>query len=205
VSGDPQVAQGDAELRAAAARAGLLEIPTNGHRAHASGPTAADLTDDALALEFARKHGPELRYVHEWGARGWLRWDGARWGAERTLAVYDLARAMLRELSASAASDRLTIKLESAATVHAIVQLARVDRRLARVTEDFDRGPWFLNCPSGTVDLRTGVIRAHDRADGLTKVTPVSPAEGPAPRWRACLETWTQGDAELEGFLQATA
>jgi putative DNA primase/helicase len=199
MSRDPSTAELEAQLRAAAAAAGFLEAPTNGHRTHAAGPTAADLTEDALALEFCRQHSQDLRYVHEWGARGWLRWDGARWDHERTLAVYDLARAMLREFSAS---DRLTVKLESAATVSAIVQLARVDRRFARVTEDFDQDAWLLNTPAGTVELQSGELRAHRRTDGLTKVTPVSPVAGEAPLWRACLHTWTQADAELEAFLQ---
>jgi len=40
-----------------------------------------DLTDDALALEFTRRHRDDLRYVHEWGR--WLRWDSTRWAQER--------------------------------------------------------------------------------------------------------------------------
>jgi putative DNA primase/helicase len=177
-----------------------IKASTNWHPA--PGSSAADLTEDALALEFVRLHDQDLRYVHEWGARGWLRWDGARWDHERTLAVYDLARTLLRELSPSASSDKLAAKLESAATVNAIVQLARVDRRFARVTEDFDQDAWLLNTPTGTVELRSGEVRAHRRTDGLTKVTPVAPVIGEAPLWRACLRTWTQEDAELEAFLQ---
>ena len=39
---------------------------------------------------------------------------------------------------------------------------------------DFDADPWLLNCANGTVDLRTGELRAHDRADLLTCLSPVS-------------------------------
>src|SRR5262249_36443675 len=163
-------------------------------------PTASDLTEDALALEFTRRHADELRYIHEWGR--WFRWDGTRWAPERTLAVYDLARALTRTLSATTPNPRLAARVESAATVNAIVTLARVDRAHARVTEDFDADPWLLNTPAGTMDLRSGGIRPHRRADGITKVTLVAPGDADAPLWRACLRTWTQGDGELEAFLQ---
>src|SRR5262245_53469517 len=132
---------------------------------------AIDLTEDALALEFTRRHRDELLYVHEWGR--WLRWDGARWAHERTLAVYDLARALTRALSATTANGRRGAKIVSAATVHAIVTLARADRTHARATEDFDANPWLLNTPDGTIDLQSGESRPHRRADGMTKVTPI--------------------------------
>jgi putative DNA primase/helicase len=174
---------------------------TNGHGgAGLPEPTAGDLTEDALALEFTRRHREELRYVHEAG--WWLHWDDTRWARERTLAVFDLARRLLREFAAMSANPRLVTKLETAATVAAIVTLARVDRQHARLMEDFDADPWALNTPAGTVDLRSGEMRPHRRADGLTKVTPVAPRHAEAPRWRACLRKWTQGDTELEAFLQ---
>jgi putative DNA primase/helicase len=155
------------------------------------------LTEDALAIEFTRRHRDDLLYVHEWGK--WLRWDGQRWAPERTLAVYDLARRLVRDLDAE---PKLAARIESAATVNAIVSLARSDRAHARVTEQFDRDPWSLNTPAGTIDLRTGAVRPHARLDGLTKITPVAPSAFTAPLWQACLETWTRGDAELIAFLQ---
>ncbi len=158
------------------------------------------ITEDVLALEFTRRHRDELRYVHEWGK--WLRWDGRRWADERTLAVFDLARDITRDAVTGAKDARLMARIESAATVAAIVTLARADRAHARVGEDFDSDVWMLNTPSGTVDLRTGHIRPHRREDAITKVTPVSPLDAEASLWRCCLETWTEGNVELQAFLQ---
>jgi putative DNA primase/helicase len=157
-------------------------------------------TEDALALEFTRRHRDELRHVHEWGGR-WLRWDARRWALERTLAVYDLARKLVRDVAANA-PERQATRAESAATVHAIVSLARSDRAHARVSEDFDADPWLLNTPAGTVDLRAGTMRPHRRADGITKITPIGPSDAPARLWLECLKTWTGGDGDLEAFLQ---
>lgn len=159
-----------------------------------------ELTEDALASEFTRRHADDLRYVAEWVR--WLRWDGRRWASERTLAVYDLARKLVREVGADIEKAKLRARIKSAATINAIVSLARVDRAHARVTEDFDADPWLLNTPASTIDLRTGAMRPHRRQDGLTKITPIAPTDAPAPLWSACLETWAGGDEELTAFLQ---
>jgi putative DNA primase/helicase len=82
----------------------------------------------------------------------------------------------------------LAAKIESAATVIAIVSLARADRRHAHLAAHFDRDPWLLNTPAGTVDLRTGALRPHQRADGFTKVTAVAQKAGTPTRWLECLE-----------------
>lgn len=161
-------------------------------------PTA--FSEDALAAEFTADHRDDLLYVHEWGR--WLRWDGTRWAPERTLAVYDLARSRARSTASAAADARIRARISNAATVAGIVRLARADRAHARVTEDFDRDPWLLNTPSGTVDLRTGTMRAHHRGDLITQSTPVSPVDAEPVLWLACLRTWTRGDADLEGFLR---
>jgi putative DNA primase/helicase len=151
----------------------------------------SDLTEDALALMFTSRHA-DLLYCHEWGK--WLRWMDGRWANERTLAVFDLARALTREVSAPIRDQKLAARIRNAATVAAIVSLARADRAHARVPEDFDADAWTLNTPTGTVDLRTGTMRPHNSADLITKVTPVAPAEGESPLWKACLQTWTGGD-----------
>lgn len=146
-------------------------------------------TDDDLALAFTEEHKEDMLYVHLWGR--WLRWDDTRWREENTLAVYDLARGLMRRLGIG----------RDARTINAVVGLARSDRAHARLPEDFDRDPTLLNTPAGSVDLRTGELRPHSRNDLVTKVTPVSP-DGDCPLWRECLRTWTGENQELENFLQ---
>jgi putative DNA primase/helicase len=195
--------------RARAVRFQLAVLLANGHHA-ANGNGGADdsalatdpgeLTEDALASEFTRRHQDALRYVNEWGK--WLRWDGQRWAPERTLAVYDLARQITRDVTAKVVNQKIAARIQAAATVNAIVSLARCDRAHARVSEDFDADPWLLNTPAGTIDLRTGEMHGHRRQDGITKITTVAPNDGLAPHWGACLATWTNKDAELIAFLQ---
>jgi len=158
----------------------------------------AEYADDALALRFTARHEHDLRFVNLWGR--WLLWDGRRWQIDETLRGFDLSRAVAREASAEIierkGSAKLALAVASAKTVAAIERLARADRRHASRTEDWDADPWLLNTPGGTVDLRTGLMRPHDRADLITKMTAVAP-DGDCPLWLAFLDRAFNGDAEL--------
>lgn len=81
--------------------------------------------------------------------------------------------------------------------------MARADAAHAVTQEAWDRDPWLLGCPEMTVDLRSGIGRAPDPANGITKRTAVAPAaRADCPRWLAFLEEATGGDAEMIRFLQ---
>ena len=43
---------------------------------------------------------------------------------------------------------------------------------------DLDADPWLLNCENGTIDLKTGRLLPHDRAQRLTQVCAASYTPG---------------------------
>ena len=93
-----------------------------------------------------------------------------------------------------------------AAFAAAVERFAAADPVFARHSGDFDRDPWLLATPGGTVDLRTGAMRPADPGDMLTRCTAVTPAErADCPRWLRFLNDATQGDAELIAYLQRFA
>ena len=159
--------------------------------------------DEGLALRFTNAYLNDLRFVNLWGR--WLRWDGCRWLADNTLEAFDMSRAVVRETSAEILAKGLPIKFASAVasakTVAAIERLARADRRHATRTEDWDADPWLVNTPHGTVELRTGDLRAHDRADLITKITAASPGGG-CPLWLEFLDRVFRGDKDLISFAK---
>src|SRR3954470_14800580 len=60
----------------------------------------------------------------------------------------------------------------------------------------------------GTVDLRTGELRAHGREDRITKQSAVTPApvlHDDHPLWTKFLNEATKGDQELQRFLKQMA
>jgi putative DNA primase/helicase len=166
---------------------------------HAGEAETIGFSEDELALEFTRQHGDSLLYVHKW--RRWHPWDGTRWREDETLRVFDIARRICRRTAEFAETEHARKTLRAAKTRAAVVSLAMDDRTHARVPEDFDRDPWLLNTPGGTVDLRSGELREHRRSDMITRCTTVTPG-GKCELWLAALERWTAGDYDLKGFLQ---
>ena len=156
-------------------------------------------TEDALALSFTRRYHRDWRYVSGWGK--WLVWDGQRWRTEDTLAATDLIRSVCRQTAVRADNPKVAAKLASAGTVGGVERLARADRRHAATTDEWDADTWLLNTPGGVVDLKTGRMRPHERADRMTKITTATPS-GDCPTWRQFIDEVTGGDKELQSYLQ---
>lgn len=170
---------------------------------------AANRTDLGNAERFAAFAGDRFRYVHTWGA--WLFFDSKRWTRDTDGGATRWCRDTLRAVAAEAgtldepeARDQLVkhaLDSESAARIAAMTGLAQALMPVA--TDELDRDPDLFNVENGTLDLRTGRLRPHDRADLLTRRAPVvfDPA-ATCPRWDAFLLRCMGGDQALVGFLQ---
>lgn len=159
-------------------------------------------TEDGLASAFTRRHGEDWRYCAQWSK--WLVWTGQRWNEDQILFVNHLARGICRAASMKADSPRLKAKLASASTIAAVERIARAEPKHAATVDEWDAVIWLLNTPGGVVDLRSGGIRAHQRANRMTKITTATP-RGECPQWLAFLAQITAGDAELPAYLQRVA
>jgi putative DNA primase/helicase len=177
-----------------------------------AGPSPAEfrLTDLGNAERLVADHGNDLRYAP---GLGWFAWDGRRWKLDKDGEPMRRAKRMVRAIYATAAEidddaqrKRLTAwatTSESEARLRAAVKLAEIDRAVIVDPDELDANPWLFNAANGTVDLRTGELRAHDRADILTKITPVVyEPDVRSDLWESFLERVTGGDQELLGFLQ---
>lgn len=171
----------------------------------------ADRTDIALAERFATQHAARLRYCANWAR--WLVWSGANWRNDETgeaaRCAQETARGIFAEAAQAAQADhqrdlaKLAIRASSAQGQRAILELARFDMRLVVTSDALDREPWLLNCANGTLNLRTGSLRAHERGDLLTKLAPVGFDPGaPCTRWLAFLGRVLAQRADLIAFLQ---
>jgi putative DNA primase/helicase len=127
-----------------------------------------------------------------------MHFRGGRWSLDESNRTLTYTRKVCR-IAAIEADDK---KLAAASTVAAVERLTRYDDRFAMGTDEWDRDPWLLNTPDGTVDLRTGRMRPHHREDYITKVAAVSPADIGCPLFLEFMEKITNGDAELIAFLQ---
>lgn len=107
---------------------------------------------------------------------------------------------------ASAKAATQARRIESTATLLNVMKLMESDARIAVEASALDADPWLLNTPSGVVDLRTGLLRPHDPALLLTKMTQVSvDRDSDCRRWKAFLHEATGGNPDLEAYLQRLA
>jgi putative DNA primase/helicase len=153
---------------------------------------AADDTEDALALEFTRRHAHELRYCAAWGR--WMLWNGERWVQETTLRAFDLARTVVRDVDAN----------RSAKTIAAVERIAQSDRRHAIATDQWDPSVWIFNT-SVAINLLTGQGYTPCPEDYCTKIAAVAPSDRGCPLWHKFLDRVTAEDIELQAYLQRVA
>ena len=138
-------------------------------QANATNEIPPSLTEDSLALVFMRRHRDKLRYCHHHGA--WFCWTGNYWRREETRLAFDWSREICREFNTK--SNRTVAKVSTASGVERYCQ---ADRAFAVTSDIWDRDPFLLGTPGGTIDLRSGELRPAEQEDLITKQTAVAPA-----------------------------
>lgn len=184
------------------------------------GPNMTDLraaparTETANARRLAQLHGDNLRWCEPWGR--WLAFDGKRWAVDSHRRVDAMAKGVVNDVWKQAAAllpdvDHATGReltsfarqTASARGIAAMLTLAKSEPGVPILPDDLDRDPWALNVANGTLDLRTGQLRQHQRDDYLTKLCPVAyDPEATCHTWEAMLTKIMAGDVALIEYLQ---
>ena len=168
------------------------------------------LTDMGNGERMVRLFGGRFRYVHPWSK--WLVWDDRRWNTDNTAAIARLVKRTVRSIygEAKQADDDQQRKAlakwaeesEAKKLREAMLWSAAREEGIPALPSDLDRDPWLFNCRNGTIDLRTGRLRAHDPKDMLTKMAPVDfDPDATCSLWLETLGVFLQSD-ELVGFWQ---
>jgi len=176
----------------------------------ARGIVNGQYTQIELANRLAAKHGKDLRYCGPLG--GWHVYDRARFGRDAQGRAVELAKdaaADLWDLIRQLPDDqrpqaiRFARMAGSARGIDDTLKLSRSIPGIAAAPEDFDRDPYHLNVLNGTLDLRTRVLRPHDRRDLITKLAPVDfVPDAPCPLWEATLDLVFGRDPVMSEFFQ---
>jgi putative DNA primase/helicase len=157
------------------------------------------VTEDSAALRFIAQHGEDLRFCHSVGS--WYRWDGSHWSVDRTGVAFQWARELARRLSEDQ-DERKRYITNKTSFASGVERFAKHDPQVAVTADHWDRNPFLVGTPGGTVDLCTGELGDSRRQDGITKSTSVAPSKDGCPEWLRFLEETTGNDRELVRFLQ---
>jgi putative DNA primase/helicase len=168
-------------------------------------------TDIGNGERLVRRFGNDLHHCHPWGK--WLVWDGRRWEMDQTAAVHRNAKATVRSLLREAATlaDESAVKLhakwwresEGSSRVNAMLARAAAEKGIPILPKHLDPDPLLFNCPNGTIDLRTGKLRAHRRGDLITQLCPVEfDAMAQCRLWDEVLKKVFADNQDMIGFVQ---
>jgi len=186
-----------------------VEVPEEAKSGVSELPLVLRFTDLGNARRFAETFRDNLRY-HP--GVGWHEWNGQRWYADGDCATGHAKQILLDQLTSLAEAEngfdvdeiRHIISSASAGKISAVVELAQSEPAIRMPREVlFDTNPWLLNCPNGTLNLRTGKLRKHRPGDLLSKMTGAEYVVGAVcPRWcKFMLEVFNK-DVELVGYVQ---
>lgn len=155
-------------------------------------PGSFDDTDLGNARRLVNAHGAEIRYVPQW--KEWLVWTGCRWERDITGHVERKAKGVAESILLEAIAEddhdnrkrrtKFAFDSQRRVRIEAMIALARTEPGVPIEPHQLDADPWMLNVRNGTIDLRTGELRDHDRTQHITKLAPVD--YDPA----ATLDTW---------------
>lgn len=172
--------------------------------------------DVGNGMRFVRDHQQHVRWLID--EQEWVVWEGTHWRRYRTdekvIALAKLTAATVINDAARIDNPKESARLTSWATqsqnaprLMAMVKMAKSDSRLWSSGVDFDQNVYLLNFTNGSVDLRTGALKAHDPSDMISCLVPHQFNDAAtAPLWEKLIERCVQVDpsGETAEFLTRT-
>jgi P4 family phage/plasmid primase-like protien len=172
-------------------------------------------SDKGNAELLARYFGYDIVFVPEAGkAGGYYVWTGTHWEHDKgNAAMYRMAKQisgiLLIHASQQASADQrdewasYAISCGNAGKLKNMIELVRTHVRTVHKSE-FNSQRMLLNLRDGTVDLKTGTLRPHDRNDLLTKCQSIEwNPSAECQRWLQFLNEVFEGSQKVINFIQS--
>jgi putative DNA primase/helicase len=167
-------------------------------------------SDVTNGYAFVRDHGADVRFCHPWGK--WMVWTNTHWDYDQHGTVLAHAKKTIKRLArqveymdndqALALMAHIKTSL-SAGKLKAMVECAESEEGVPILPKELDAHPWLLCVANGTIDLRGGALRPHDRMDYLTACLSVHyDKDATCPKWNAFLSRVMAGNTSLIRWLQ---
>ena len=171
-------------------------------------------TDSANGQRLVEKHGTNIRWCAPW--KKWLVWDSKRWKTDDACVVEKWAKTVAEEQWKFIGRhiDNLDRETRNAACSFAkssnsangkrnALEMARSEDGVPILPSVLDTNPWLLNVQNGTLNLKTGELRAHHQKDYITKLCPVKfDPNGDCPIWLEFIDRIMNGQTDLINFIR---
>lgn len=171
-----------------------------------------DSNDSGNAERMARMFGDNVHYVFEYDQ--FIIWNGRYWefdkSGNKTMALTkEVAQSYY--LDAAKCEDDKEIdkivkhaKLSKSQTRRkAMLDLFKAEPNITFFINELDTDIFYLNCRNGTVDLRTGELKPHDRGDMITKFINIAyEKESQSFLWFNFLSSTFADDEDLIQFIR---
>lgn len=180
----------------------------------------SERSDTMNAEILVNTYGEDLIFIP---GMNWFHWNGKVWEPDLDGAITSqLFIACMKAFQEDAASRIVSAKSKtamreagalanwavrslSATAIKAAVDLASTFAQVRRTADEVDSVEtlWLLNCNNGTIDLRTGELRKHNKKDLITKMVPIDydPTKT-APFWESTLSLIFDGKQDLIDYMQ---
>ena len=183
-----------------------------------------NLTDVGNAERLVARFGQDIHWQPK--CQSWLCWNGKRWEIDEDLEIERKAKATIRSIYLEISELESEIsktcgdvghlrqqvkrlrqhaeRSESKPRIDALVSLTKSEPGITISNKDLDADCMLLNTLSGTIDLRTGQLRKHERNDLMTKMVPFPFADinARSKLWERFINDIMCGDQEMVDYLQ---
>lgn len=171
-----------------------------------------DMTDTGNAHRLKDRFGQIIRYSYN--RKKWYYWDGKVWRIDDSgeikkladLICEDIKKEAMQEQDEKTQADMLkwATKTSSSKGKEAMIKECQHLDGIPVAPEDFDIYVDYLNCQNGIVNLRNGELLPHDSSFMMSKIcyTDYDVYGAKPERWLSFLDEVTNGDAELQEYIQ---
>jgi hypothetical protein len=133
-------------------------------------------TQIKIADQFIEAHLDGWRYNID--QKKWFFWTGKNWEADDSEQIKNTDKEFLKEYLSLVPNmqvgkgvielTKFIVSLNTAKGVRDILSIAAPGMTIR--DQDLDKDPYLLNCQNGTLDLRTWILRDHDRNDFCPRI-----------------------------------
>lgn len=192
----------------------LTEYKTN-HQIHLSKNEVypkEECNDLGNARRFVRQHHQFVRYCPK--LKQWFVYDEKRWKPDSRMEIQNRAKHTARSIAEEAASNAISDeendkllkhaqKTKQAKGIKDMLLMTESEPEIVIQVSEFDKDKWLLNLRNGTLDLRTGQLRPHEREDYITKLIDIDyDPNAQCPTWLSFLNRIMNGNQNLISFLR---